>query len=42
VIAVPVTLLANLLGLDRSPVGAVVMVAWIVFVLGWISGRRRR
>ncbi len=42
VLAAPVTLLANLLGLGRSPVAAVVMVAWLVLVLGWISERRRR
>jgi len=42
VIAAPVTLLANLLGLGSSPVAAVVMVVWIVLVLGWISERKRR
>ncbi|MGI8903627.1 MAG: hypothetical protein ACR2IP_08230 [Solirubrobacteraceae bacterium] len=42
VIAAPVTLLANLLGLGSSPVAAVVMVVWIVVVLGWISERRGR
>ncbi len=42
VIAAPVTLLANLLGLGSSPVAAVIMVAWIVSAVGWISERRGR
>ncbi len=41
VLAAPVTLLANLLGLGSSPVAGIVMVLWLVLVLGWISGRRR-
>ncbi len=42
VLAAPVTLLANAVGLGSSPVAGVVMVLWLVLVLGWISERRRR
>ncbi len=42
VIAAPVTLTAQALGLEHSPVAAVVMVVWVVLVLGWISERRSK